>query len=201
MILSADDIADMDKLARVQLATTLPGPKPICLVGTCNASGQTNLAPFSSVTHLGSSPLLLGMITRPGTEERHTFSNILETKSWTLNHVHTGILEAAHKCSARYPRERSEFSATGLTEHFEDGVTAPFVAESHIRIALKLEELVDIAANGTKLVVGRVHSVHIPDEALSEDGSFDISGSLASTALDTYYEIINPTRLPHATVQ
>jgi flavin reductase (DIM6/NTAB) family NADH-FMN oxidoreductase RutF len=49
--ITADDIHAMDKLVRVQFATSLPGPKPICWIGSVNAVGQTNLAPFSSVLH------------------------------------------------------------------------------------------------------------------------------------------------------
>jgi hypothetical protein len=55
----------MDKRVRIQLATSLPGVKPVVLVGTRDAGGGANLAPFSSVVHLGSSPTLLGIITRP----------------------------------------------------------------------------------------------------------------------------------------
>lgn len=200
MIISASDYEQMEKLHRVQLATTLPGPKPICLVGTKSAAGVTNLAPFSSITHLGSIPLLIGMVTRPVTVERHTLSNILATQSWTLNHVTDAMLERAHQCSAKYPTGTSEFAATGLTEHFHTGIAAPFVAESPVRYALDLEDIVDIAANDTKLIIGRVTHIELPDDALLDDGSIDLcaAGTIASTALDTYFRISDPQRLPFA---
>ena len=116
MTVTSDDLENMAKLARVQLATSLPGPKPICLIGTRSATGSPNLAPFSSITHLGSNPVLIGMVTRPDTVDRHTLSNILETKEWTINHVTREIVEQAHQCSARYPDDTSEFDATDLTE-------------------------------------------------------------------------------------
>ena len=115
-------MANMEKLERVQFATTLPGPKPICLVGTRSLAGVANLAPFSSITHLGSYPLLIGMVTRPDVVERNTLQNILDTKSWTLNHVTSKTLEQAHQCSARYPTDVSEFDATGLTELIHEGI-------------------------------------------------------------------------------
>jgi len=194
------DIEAMDKLARVRFANSLPGPKPFCLVGSIDAEGRTNLAPFSTVTHLGSNPALIGLVSRPDLVERHTLSNILATGSYTINHVHSEILEAAHHCSARYPRETSEFTATGLTPHFEDGVAAPFVAESLLRFALTLEETVSIASNGTLLIVGKVILAQLPEDHFGEDGSIDLSalGSLASTALDTYFELGTPVRLPYA---
>ncbi|MCH1509764.1 MAG: flavin reductase [Akkermansiaceae bacterium] len=200
MTITLSDIENMEKLERVQFATTLPGPKPICLVGTRSASGFTNLAPFSSITHLGSNPILIGMVTRPDTAERHTLANILATESWTLNHVTDRTLEQAHQCAARYAEDVSEFSATGLTELSHPGITAPFVAECPIRYALSLEEIVDIPSNGTKLIVGRVRLVDIPDGSYSSDGSICLASqeSLASTALDTYFRISKHKRLPYA---
>lgn len=198
--LTSRDLEAMDKLARVQFATSLPGVKPVCLVGTRNAAGVGNLAPFSSVVHLGSNPALLGMITRPDVVERHTLANILESRCWTLNHLHPGIVAAAHQCSARYPADVSEFDATGLTERREPDFAAPFVAESRFRIGLELAELIDIASNGTKLIVGRVTLVQIDEACLAEDGSIHLEGldAVASTALDTYFGITPLVRLPYA---
>lgn len=76
-ILTVSDLAEMHMLARVQLATSLPGVKPVALIGTINSAGQTNLAPFSSIVHLGSNPALLGMVTRPYVVDRHTLANII----------------------------------------------------------------------------------------------------------------------------
>ena len=194
------DLEGMEKLARVQLVNSLPGAKPIALIGTTDAAGQTNLAPFSTVTHLGSYPALIGLISRPDLVERHTLSNILSTASYTINHLHPGILSQAHHCSARYPREHSEFTATGLTPHFEPGILAPFVAESRFRFALELVETVPISVNNTILIIGRVTLIQLPAEHLSEDGCIDLPalGALASTALDTYFEISALARLPYA---
>jgi flavin reductase (DIM6/NTAB) family NADH-FMN oxidoreductase RutF len=198
--LNSSDIAAMEKLARVQFANSLPGPKPICLIGTIDSSGKTNLAPFSTVTHLGSNPPLIGLVSRPDLVERHTLANILETKSYTINHVHAAILDQAHNCSARYPKEASEFTATGLTPHFEIGIAAPFVGESRLRYALELAETVSISTNGTVLIIGRVVLAQLPEEHLAEDGSVDLPGlgSMASTALDTYFQLKDPVRLPYA---
>lgn len=198
--ITLSDIEAMDKLARVQFANTLPGPKPISLIGSINRAGQTNLAPFSTVTHLGSNPALIGLVSRPDLVDRHTLSNILDTKSYTINHVHSDILEQAHNCSARYPRDVSEFTATGLTPHFEPGIAAPFVTESRFRFALDLIETIPITANDTILIIGKVFLVQLPEEHLAEDGAIDLTaiGSLASTALDTYFKLTEPTRLSYA---
>lgn len=194
------DIEAMDKLARAQFANSLPGPKPVSLVGSIDAEHRTNLAPFSTVTHLGSNPALIGLVSRPDLVDRHTLSNILATRSYTINHVHPDILHQAHACSARHPRDVSEFGATGLTPHFEENIAAPFVSEARLRIALELVDTMTIPANGTVLIIGKVVLVQLPGHSLAEDGSIDLPAldSLASTALDTYYKISEPIRLPYA---
>lgn len=198
--ISPTELDELEKFARVQLINSLPGPKPISLVGTIDAQGRTNLAPFSSVTHLGSSPATIGLVSRPDLVDRHTLANILSTKSYTINHVHSAILEQAHNCSARYPKDRSEFEATGLTSHFEVGIAAPFVAEAKFRFSLELVETIPISFNGTTLIVGKVNLIQLPEEHLAADGSIDLLSldSLASTALDTYFRLSQPSRLPYA---
>lgn len=198
--ITAAEIEAMDKLARGQFANSLPGPKPVCLIGSIDAEGRTNLAPFSTVTHLGSNPPLIGLVSRPDLVDRHTLSNILATRSYTINHIHPGILHQAHACSARYPRNLSEFEATGLTPYFEENITAPFVSESRLRFALELVDTMPIKANGTVLIIGKVVLVQLPEHSLAEDGSIDLPtlDSLASTALDTYFQLTNATRLPYA---
>lgn len=198
--ITIDDFEKLEKYTRVQLATSLPGPKPICLIGTTDLMGRENLAPFSSVVHLGSSPCLIGMVSRPDLVERHTLANLTETNCWTINHLHRDIVIQAHQCSARYDKDVSEFSATGLTPHYESGFNAPFVQESRFRIGLTLEDIIDIPSNGTKLIVGRVKLIQILDGNLQSDGSVNLAGidCIASTALDTYYTIQPLMRLSHA---
>ena len=59
------DIAEMDRIQRIKYINSVSGIKPANLIGTISGGGQTNLAIFSSVFHLGSDPALLGFITRP----------------------------------------------------------------------------------------------------------------------------------------
>jgi len=188
----------MPKLERVQLATSLPGEKPICLLGTQARDGTTNLASFSSITHLGSNPLLIGMVSRPASVDRHSLSNIIENREWTLSHLHSEILEQAHKCSARY--EVSEFEVTRLTPHYVDGVKTSFVAESRVRYSLELKDIVDITANNTKLIIGEVNFIEIDDDLLEADNGLDLMGAdtLTSTALDTYFKISKYKKMPYA---
>ena len=105
---------------RANLINGITGYKPALLVGTASAEGASNLAVFSNVFHVGASPPVLGLIVRPRPEgtERHTLDNILSNGAFSLNHITDRLLPQAHQTSARYPRDQSEFSATGLTEEW-----------------------------------------------------------------------------------
>ena len=75
---------------------------------------------------------------------------------YTINHIHPKIAAKAHQSSAKYPLEVNEFSAVGLTEQYLPNIIAPFVAESHVKYALQLVEIVPITHNNTFLVIGQI---------------------------------------------
>ena len=108
------EIEELDKRFRTNLINSLSGLKSLNLCGTINEKVQTNLAIINSVVHVGANPALLGMVMRPTTVPRHTLSNILSTRHYTLNHVHRDIFRNAHQTSANYEEEVSEFEACGL---------------------------------------------------------------------------------------
>ena len=200
MRFTANDIATMASRYRAALINSLSGVKPANLMGTAAAAGSSNLASISSVVHLGSHPPLLAMIMRPSPVERHTLENILDTRCYTINHVAQHFIEAAHQTAARYPREQSEFAATGLSEHWMEGFAAPFVQEASVRMALQLREHQHLRINDTHLLIGEVVLVEVPDDCVADDGSVDISaaGTVALSGLDSYYSTQRLRRMAYA---
>ena len=75
-----------------------------------------------------------------------------------------------------------------------------FVAESRIKYGLILEDVVDIKANATKLIIGRVTIIELEGSLWDREKGLDLlkANSLASTALDTYFELTNSTSIPYA---
>lgn len=197
---SREEIEALDNRYRAQLINSLSGAKSANLIGTQNKEKQTNLAIISSVVHLGSNPALFGFIQRPITVERHTFENIVETEFYTINHVHKGIYRAAHQTSARFEREESEFEKVGLTEEYKNHFFAPYVQESYVKLGLRLEEIVDLKINGTKLIIGSVQEMYIPEEIIKTDGFVNLSASdaVTITGLDTYNSLTVLERLSYA---
>ena len=198
--LTAEDFASMESRFRATLANSLTGYKPANLVATCSDDGQTNVAIMSSVVHLGSHPPLLAIVIRPDSVERHTLRNILQTGYYTLNHVDTEMVPAAHQTAARYPHDVSEFGAAGLEESWEIDFPVPFVGEAPVRLGLKLREHHHLAINDTNLVIGEVVLAMLPAASVAADGTLDINalGSAAISGLDTYHRGERLQRMAYA---
>lgn len=200
MLLKTTDINRLEQRYRALFINSLSGFKSANLVGTCDAQQHTNLAIVSSVTHLGAAPPLLSMIVRPHSVTRHTLENLLESGYYTLNQVNHEIYQQAHQTSARYPREVSEFDATGLTPLWQDGFPAPFVQESHIRLGMKFREQHHLAINGVEMIIGEIVHIEVPDTLVHEDGYIDIdgAGTVAVSSLDAYHVGQRLARLSYA---
>jgi hypothetical protein len=197
---SGSDISQMETRQRAAFMNSLTGFKSASLIGTIDASGNTNLSIFSSVTHLGSNPALIGFINRPDTTERHTFENILEVGQFTISHISSTIFQKAHQTSARYPKEVSEFDAVGLTPQFLSGIRAPFVQESSIKYGLEYVENHKLNINGTILIIGKVIEVMLPESCMRADGSIDVerAQTVAISGLDGYHSTERIARLSYA---
>jgi flavin reductase (DIM6/NTAB) family NADH-FMN oxidoreductase RutF len=198
--LSFKDIESLDKLYRTQLINCITGIKSVNLIATKNHAGQSNVAIFNSVIHLGSHPPLIGFIQRPNSVDRHTLENILETSYYTINAVTEEITIQAHQTSARYSRDENEFDETSIESEFLNDFYAPFVKDSPIKFGLHLEDVIPIPANNTKLIVGKVEQLHIDEGMLEADGhlaleNFPIVGGVG---LDTYVQTKKQNRYSYA---
>lgn len=194
------DLMTLEQRYRAAFINSLTGFKSISLIGTKSTDNRSNLAIFNSIVHIGANPPYIGFISRPDSVDRHTLRNILETGYYTINHVNNSIYAQAHQTSARYDDITSEFSATGLNEHYLNDFHAPYVLESEIKIGVRFIEQIPIKINGTIMVVGRIEHVHFPMDCLCRDGFLDIekAGSIAGAGLDSYHETKRINRLSYA---
>lgn len=198
--LTLSEIENWDRIYRANFVNSLCGFKSVNLIGTINGEGQTNLAIFSSVVHIGSNPALIGFINRPRTSTTHTLSNIEENGVYTINQINPSFVEAAHQTSAKYPADQSEFDITGLNPQFIEGISAPFVKESRVKIGLTLADIIPIKLNDTFLVIGKIIFVLIEDEIVGEDGflSLESAETITSNGNDAYYSTALLRRFPYA---
>jgi flavin reductase (DIM6/NTAB) family NADH-FMN oxidoreductase RutF len=186
---TSDDLGKLERRFRGNLINSIGGFKPLMLLGTQSIEGNNNLATFSSYFHLGADPALCGIVIRPSEPGENTLGNILSNGHYTLNHVLPDFYEKAHQTSAKYPQGISEFEAVGLTPEFRQEIRAPFVKESRVKIACRMEEKIDILLNGTTIIIGRMIHMEFPEDCLLTDGCIDIemAQSVTCSGLDTYH--------------
>ena len=186
---SRTDIDKMDKIFRLNLINSCTGFKSANLLGTKSLNGVSNVAVFSSITHLGSNPPLIGFILRPTTVPRDTYRNIKDTGVFTVNHIYSDIIEDAHHTSAKYPDEVSEFTKTDLEEEFLGDFPAPFVKGAKIRLGCRFLNAYEIKENDTLLLVSGIEHVFIADQDIQQqDGwlKLENANTVTINGLDGY---------------
>ena len=186
--LDKSEIIGLPRFERMNLINSCGGIKSANLLGSCNAKGETNLAVFNSVIHLGSNPPQLTFTLRPTTVERHTYSNLKETGVFTVNHIHEEMIKEAHQTSASYDANTSEFDAVGLEAEYKANFKAPFVKESKIQLACSFENEYLIKENGCIVVVANIEHIFYDEAIQTKDGFLDLTKakSVGIIGLDGY---------------
>ena len=194
------DIDKMSKIFRLNLINSITGYKSANLIGTKTDNKINNVAIFSSVTHLGSDPPLIGFITRPENGNRNTYNNILKNKIFTINHIVKNQIISAHQSSAKYPKNVSEFDKTDLKVEFKNNFDAPFVKDSPVQIGCSFVNKYFIKENKTTLMIGQVEMLFINKKLLVEDGfvQLDREDVITVNGLDGYALPTLIKRIPYA---
>ena len=201
MYLSKQDIENTPRIKRLNLINSVTGVKPANLIGSVSKSGQTNVAIFSSVVHLGSRPALLGFFLRPQHEvRRDTYENILQTSCFTINQVHPNFMANAHYTSAKFEHDESEFEKCQLKAQYIDNFEAPFVEQSRLKIGLRLKDIVPISLNNCSLIIGSIEHLMIDDDCVNEQGEIDLEllKTVGIGGLNRYYKLEEVAQFPYA---
>lgn len=172
---------------RATLINAISGIRSANLIATRGDAG-TNLSVFNSVTHLGSNPALLGMVFRPLSVERHTYSNIKNYKDFTINAITTAMVPKAHQTSAKYPEGVSEFDAVGFQPLFREETHVPFVEESPIQVLCTYSQE-HVLENQCILLTASIKAVWIDERGLSKDHfvNHEQLQTVGIGGLDAYY--------------
>ena len=163
------DLKALDKVPRLNLVNSVTGYKSANLIGSISKEGKPNLAIFSSVTHLGSDPALLGFIMRPATVPRDTYKNIKETEYFTVNHITKNLIQRAHQTSASYDDTVSEFNETQIEPEYLNSIKQPFVKESPVRLLCKYVNEYLIEENGCIHIIASIEEIYFEEKLLNKD--------------------------------
>ncbi|MDB9964394.1 flavin reductase family protein [Vicingaceae bacterium] len=196
---SKEEIQSTDKIFRLNLVNSVSGYKSANLIGTKGKHGE-NLAIFSSVVHLGANPALLGFIMRPASVPRNTLTNMKQTRSFTINSISEEIIEKAHYTSANFEVGISEFSECKLTPEYFGDCQSPFIQESKLKMAMKLEQIIDIELNDTMLIIGSIENIYVDEAALTDNGQLDLNAlsTVAISGLNRYHRVQEIANFPYA---
>jgi flavin reductase (DIM6/NTAB) family NADH-FMN oxidoreductase RutF len=186
--ISKDAISQMGKIERLNLINSCTGYKSANLIATKSVDGKSNVAIFSSVTHLGSEPALIGFIMRPTTVPRDTYKNMRETGYFTINHITVDMIADAHHTSANYELGVSEFDKTNLEEEYKNDIAIPFVKGSPVQLHCKYLNEYFIEENNTIHVIASIENLFFDENLLHEDGwlQIDKGNVIAINGLDGY---------------
>ena len=186
--LSKENIVQMDKISKLNLINSCTGYKSANLIATKSIDGDTNVAVFSSITHLGSSPALIGFIMRPTTVPRDTYKNIMETGYFTVNHITVDMIADAHHTSANYDTGVSEFDKTNLIEEYKENFPIPFVKGSPVQLYCKFVNEYYIKENDTIHVIASIEHLFFEEELQHKDSwlQLDKANVITLNGLDGY---------------
>ena len=186
--ITRDTISQMEKIERLNLINSCTGYKSANLIATKSSDGQPNVAVFSSITHLGSNPPLIGFIMRPTTVPRDTYRNIKETGYFTVNHITADKISAAHHTSANYKIGNSEFEVTDLEEEYKEALKIPFVKGSPVQLYCKYLNEYHIQENDTIHIIASIEHLFFDENLEHKDGwlQLDKANVVAINGLDGY---------------
>jgi flavin reductase (DIM6/NTAB) family NADH-FMN oxidoreductase RutF len=178
----------LSKIHRLNLINSCTGYKSANLIGTQSENGIANVAVFSSVTHLGSSPALLGFILRPNVVPRNTYNNIKATGYFTVNHITQNMIAQAHQTSASYDADISEFDMVTLEKEYLSDINVPFVKESPIKLLCRYLNEYEIAENNTIHIIASIEEIHFREQLVHDDYwlQLDQADVVAVNGLDGY---------------
>ena len=145
----------------------------------------------------------MGFILRPQHEvRRDTYDNILQTKYYTINHIHSDYVQNAHYTSAKFDKQDSEFDKCKFTEEYLFDFQAPFVKQSRVKLGMKLEEMLPIEINKCMMVIGSIQHLWVDDIAVEEDGQINLEllSDVGIGGLNSYYKLEKIGQFPYARV-
>lgn len=153
-------------------------PRPIGWIGTVDAQGRPNLAPYSFFNAISSFP---PMVYFNSEGRKDSLANVEATGEFTCSLVSAGLARAMNASAAPVAHGVNEFTLAGLAMAPSSRVAPPRVAEAIAALECKVTQIIQLsdttgALLPTWMVLGEVIGVHIDDRWL-KDGIFDTAGA------------------------
>lgn len=167
------DPATLSLSARYHLLIGTIVPRPIAVVGTMDAQGRLNLAPFSFFNAASSDPMVLMFCpaNRSDGGEKDTLANAKPTHEggqgcFSISLAVESTITRVVACAEELAPGESEFDLVGLTNAMCTTIRAPFVVESPVCFECETMSVTRFAAGRAgagNVVMGRVIHARIDD--------------------------------------
>jgi flavin reductase (DIM6/NTAB) family NADH-FMN oxidoreductase RutF len=148
-------------------------PRPIAVIGTMNAAGQHNLAPFSFFNAVSSEPMVVMFcpVSRGDGGENDSMRNAKPVAEggagcFSVSLATEDNIRQVVACAANLPYGESEFEHAGLTPRMCTRIRAPYMAESPVHFECETIEVKRFAPGvpfGGNMVLGRVVHARVDD--------------------------------------
>jgi len=160
-------VEDLQGADGYKLGSGLIVPRPIGWIGTIDADGATNLAPYSFFNMVSGVPPTF--VFAPGnTARRDTLDNVRAVPEFTINIVTDEVVEAMNATAASLEAGVSEFDLPGITAVPSQMVRPPLVGECKATIECVVDDIVGVGhpEHGNALVIGHAVMFHVDEDLL-----------------------------------
>ena len=169
MLLNASELSQTD-MYKILIGSV--APRPIAWVGSRDANGINNLAPFSFYNVFSSKPPIAGFSTipRPDGRKKDTLQNVEQGRCFTLSCVSHSLVRQMSKSAATLEPEEDEFSYSGVTPAEAAHINAPFVKEALLVFECTLFDIIRLGEGpgSGNLILGEIKHIHIEDTLYAE---------------------------------
>ncbi|MFT2109917.1 flavin reductase family protein [Marinomonas sp. 2405UD68-3] len=156
---------------KYHLITQTITPRPIAWILTKNASGNTNLAPFSYFNALGSDPALLvvSIGNKSETVGKDTKVNLLREKECILHIPSETLAEAVNSSAATLPYGESELAQHSL-ELIDFTESLPRVKDAKVALHCRLYDVHSLGESSFEAFYLEVLSLYADDDMITQEG-------------------------------
>ena len=163
------DIASRPAALKHDPFKALVVPRPIGWIGSVDADGRPNLAPYSFFNGVADRPPMV-MFSSAG--EKDSLRNVRATGEFTCSLSGWAQREAMNLSSAPLAPGVDEFAAAGLQTAPSLRVKPPRVAGAPAALECRLWQTLDLPGGRYTVVIGEVVAIYI-DDAYVKDGLVD----------------------------
>ncbi|WP_323786185.1 flavin reductase family protein [Thalassovita sp.] len=153
-------------------------PRPIGWISSRSAEGHDNLAPYSffnAIAYVPPQVMFCSTGSKPDQDDgKDSVANIRETGVFAVNVVSYALRDAMNASSASLAAVDDEFAHAGLTKADCRTIPCSYVVDAPAVLECKLSQIVELAGEANRMVIGEVTGVHLRDECL-KDGIFDVT--------------------------